>query len=413
VGEATPEPAGPAPLHGVTVIDLGQVLATPFATYLLGLLGAEVVKIEPRDGEWLRRIGPLAFATQNAGKRAVGVDLRSPGGAEVVLRLVERADAFVEGFAPGTADAMGLGWEAVSARSPDVVYGSLSAFGEIGPYGGRAGFDHVVQALSGIMPATGFEGQPPTKVGAPFLDYGGGLLLAFGILAGLLERQRTGRAVRIDVAMLDAGLLFNSGALVRAANTGTDPARTGNDAFSGAVASGAFETTDGLLMVAANKATHYTSLMRLLGLGDLADDVELADPGADPARVADARDRMAAVLATGSAGHWEAELNRVGVPAGRVRSLTEVTADGHPAARGLLRPVPLPPDGPPDGPDDARAWHLPGAGVMIDGVMPGPSGPPPDAGADTVDVLQRFGFTSAEIERLLDDGTVSGPSRAR
>jgi crotonobetainyl-CoA:carnitine CoA-transferase CaiB-like acyl-CoA transferase len=243
VSEATREPAGPAPLHGVTVIDLGQVLATPFATYLLGLLGAEVVKLEPRGGEWLRRLGPLAFATQNAGKRAVGIDLRSPGGAEVVLRLVERADVFVEGFAPGTADAMGLGWEPVSGRSPNVVYGSLSAFGDVGPYGGRAGFDHVVQALSGIMPATGFEGQPPTKVGAPFLDYGGGLLLAFGILAGLLERQRTGRAVHIDVAMLDAGLLFNAGALVRAANTGTDPARTGNDAFSGSSAWATWPTT--------------------------------------------------------------------------------------------------------------------------------------------------------------------------
>jgi crotonobetainyl-CoA:carnitine CoA-transferase CaiB-like acyl-CoA transferase len=119
---------------------------------------------------------------------------------------------------------------------------------------------------------------------------------------------------------------------------------------------------------------------------------------------------MAAVLATGSADHWEAELNRVGVPAARVRSLTEVTADGHPAIRGLLRPVPSTPDGPPDDPDDAPAWHLPGAGVMIDGVMPGPSGPAPDAGADTVDVLRRFGFTAAEIACLLDDGTVSGPS---
>lgn len=390
-----------SPLHGVTVVDLGQVLASPFATYLLGTLGADIIKIEPRGGDWLRRIGSLGFATQNAGKRAVGVDLRSAGGAEVVLRLAEQADVFVEGFAPGTAQAMGLGWEAVSARNPDIVYGSLSAFGPTGPYGGRPGFDHVVQAMSGIMPATGFDGQPPTKVGAPFLDYGSGLLLAFGILAGLLERQRIGRGVHIDVAMLDAGLLFNAGALVRAANTGTDPARTGNDAFSGAVASGAFETADGLLMVAANKPSHFTALMTLLGLDDLAGDATLADPGADPERVAGARRRMAAVLATADAGHWETELNRAGIPAGRVRSLTEVTGDGHPEARGLLQPVP---GADPTG--ERGDWRLPGAGVRFDGVMPGPTGPPPAPGAHTVEVLTRCGFDEEEIGALLTSGTV-------
>ena len=387
------------PLSGLTVIDLGQVMASPFATYLLGLLGAEIIKIEPQGGEWLRRAGPMGFATQNAGKRAVGVDLRNPGGAEVVLRLAEQADIFVEGFAPGTAASMGLGWQAVSSRNRDIVYGSLSAFGSSGPYGGRPGFDHVVQALSGIMPATGFEGQPPTKVGAPFLDYGSGLLLAFGVLAGLLERQRIGRGVHVDVAMLDAGLLFNAGALVRAANTGTDPARTGNDAFSGAVASGAFETADGLLMVAANKAGQFTRLMALLGLDDLAEDDTLSTPGAEPERVAEARERMAAVLATADADHWETELNGAGIPAGRVRSLTEVTGEGHPTSRGLLRVVP-------GAEGDGDGWQLPGAGVRFDGVMPGPTRAAAEPGADSIEVLIQFGFDQDEIRGLVDSGAV-------
>ena len=394
-------PDGPAPLAGLTVIDLGQVLASPFATSLLGMLGADIVKVEPPSGEFLRRLGgPLAFATQNAGKRSITVDLRHPDGADVVLRLAERGDVFVEGFAPGTAAAMGLGWDAVSARNPSIVYGSLSAFGDAGPYAGRPGFDHVVQALSGIMPATGFEGQPPTKVGAPFLDYGGGLLLAYGILAGLLERHRTGRAVRIDVTMLDAGLLFNAGALVRAANVGIDPPRTGNDAFSGAIASGAFETCDGLLMVAANKPRHFRRLMELLGLDDLADDPTLAGPGADPDTVTEARRRMGARLATESAEHWERVLGEAGVPAGRVRSMTETVADGHPAARGLLQ-----------APPGDETTLVPGAGVRIDGVMPGPSGPAPALGASTDEVLGRFGFATDEIAELRDGGCL-GPADA-
>lgn len=403
MSESSPDdqagPAAPAPLAGLTVIDLGQVLATPFGTYLLGLLGAEVIKIEPPQGEWLRQAGPLGFATQNAGKQSLVVDLRSPGGAEVVLRLAERADVFVEGFAPGTAESMGLGWEPVSARNPTIVYGSLSAFGDNGPYGGRPAFDHVVQAMSGIMPATGFEGQPPTKVGAPFLDYGGGLLLAYGVLAGILEQRRTGEAVRLDVSMLDAGLLFNAGALVRGANTGIDPPRTGNQAFSGAVASGAFDTADGLLMVAANKVSHFQKLMAILGLDDLVDDTSLPDRSAPPDRVASAQSRMAEQLASRTAAEWEEILSEARVPAGRVRSMTETIEDGHPAARGLLQPVPADADDP---------TLLPGAGVRIGGVMPGPRADAPDLGASSIEVLSRFAFSNDEIEGLLADGTVVG-----
>jgi len=322
----------------------------------------------------------------------------------VVLRLAEQADVFVEGFAPGTADDMGLGWDVISARSPSIVYGSLSAFGETGPYGGRPGFDHVVQAVSGIMPATGFEGQPPTKVGSPYLDYGGGLLLAFGILAGILEQRRTAKAVHIDVSMLDAGLLLNAGALVRTANTGANPPRTGNEAFSGAVASGAFATTDAMLMVAANKTRHFVELMKILDLDDLADTPELASPNADRVQVADAKRRMGERFATNSAQYWETLLADAKIPAARVRSLNEVTGEGHPAARGTLQPLANTTDGPNNG-----ATLLPGAGVQINGVMPGPYGQVPDIGAHTTEVLTRWGFSPGEIADLAGCGVIGGP----
>ncbi len=394
---------GPAPLAGLTVVDMGQVLATPFASYLLALLGADVIKVEPIGGEWLRSVGGgLGFATQNSDKRSIALDMRAPGATELVLRLTERADVFVEGFAPGTADAMGLGWSAVSARNNHIVYGSLSAFGETGPFGGRPGFDHVVQAVSGIMGVTGFPGQPPTKVGAPFLDYGGGLLLAFGILAGLLERQRTGEAVHIDVAMLDVGLLLNANAVVRAANTGDNPPRTGNDAFSGAAASGAFETADGLLMLAANKPAHFVRLMELLNLDDWAAKDYLALPGSPPAEVAEARRAMHDRFVTQPALHWEDILNAAGIPAAAVRSMTDITTSGHAEHRGLLRAVPDP--GAPRGADSTL---LPGAGIQINGVMPGPSEAARPPGADTATVLAGAGFTPDEIEALTAAGTIA------
>ncbi len=392
----------PVPLTGLRIVDMGQVLATPFATYLLGLLGAEVIKIEPIEGEWFRQMGTgLAFATQNAGKRSIAINMRAPKATETVLSLIDSADVFVQGFAPGTAEPMGLGWDEVSARNPNIIYGSLSAFGQTGPFGGRLGFDHVVQAMSGIMPATGFEGQPPTKVGSPYLDYGGGLLLAFGLMAGLLERQRTGSGVHIDAAMLDVGLLLNASAMVRAANTGMDPVRTGNDAFSGAVASGAFETTDGLLMVAANKPAQFLRLAETLELEELENSPELALPRADPERVAAARALMVERFATRSAAEWEVALNAVGVPAARVRGLAEVTSEGHTQARGLLQEVADPCEQ-----DPARTTQLPGLGVQINGVMPGPVSMPPMVGSDSRAVLEDFGFDTEDIAQLIRDGTV-------
>lgn len=378
----------PAPLHGLTVVDLGQVLATPFATYLLGLLGAEIIKVEPLGGDWLRGTHFRSFATQNAGKQGLAVDLRSPEGVEVVLRLIEQADVFVEGFAPGTAEAMGLGWEAVSARNPTVVYGSLSAFGDEGPYAGRPGFDHVVQAVSGTMWTSGFEGGPPVKVGAPYLDYGSGLLLAFGLLAGILEQQRTGQATRIDVTMLDVGLLMNASALVHTHATGVSPPRTGNNAFSGAIASGAFETADGWLMLAANKPRHHRRLEELLDVTLTLGDVD------------GAREALAPIFLTRPADEWETFLNGEGVPAAKVRTLAEVIAEGHPTERGLLTEV--------DITDDASV-HLPAAGVRIDGTMPGPTTPPPALGQHSRSILETAGYDESEIDGFVERGVIGLP----
>ncbi|MEM7337019.1 MAG: CoA transferase [Actinomycetota bacterium] len=388
----------PAPLAGMRVIDLGQVLASPFASYLLGVLGAEVIKVEPPEGEWLRLAtgGGLGFAAQNAGKQMVAIDVSTDAGAAIVRRMASDADVFVEGFAPGVADRLGVGFDAISTVNDRIVYGSLSAFGDSGPYANRPGFDHVVQAVSGIMPATGFVDSPPTKVGSPYVDYGSGMLLAFALLAGILERNRTERAVRVDVTMLDAALMLNIGAVVRAAAGAGDPPRTGNDAFSGAAASGAFETADGLLMVAANKVSHFVRFCDELGLDSLADDTSLAMPGADTEVVDAARARMSAVLMTDTAVAWERRLVARRVPAAAVRSVSEVVGEGHAEARGLLQ-------APSDGSSSAL---LPGAGIAIDGAMPGARGQANGLGADTQAVLGHLGYSPGEIDDLVDQGVV-------
>lgn len=392
------------PLDGVRVLDLGQVLASPFAGYLLANLGADVIKVEPPGGEWLRRAtgGGLAFDAQNSGKRMLCVDLHHPEGAEVVMRLAAGADVLVEGFAPGTADAMGLSFEAVRRHRPDIVYASLSAFGHDGPYGGRPAFDHVVQAVSGIMESTGFPDQPPTKVGAPYVDYGSGLLLAFAVLAGLRHRDQTTEAVQVDITMLDAALLLNLGALVRTANTGQNPPRTGNQAFSSALASGAFETADGLLSIAANKVSHHVRLCDLLGLDELADRTDLAGPEADPEQVDAARAQIAAALQTATARQWEQRLAEVRVPAAAVRRLSDVIDDGHPGVRRLLQAVP---DGDGNGAGDGEVI-LAGSGIRVNGHMAGPAARAGACGADTDGVLTDGGFDRAERARLRAAGVV-------
>ena len=264
------------PLGGITVVDLTQVLAGPYCTYQLALLGADVIKIEPpHQGEWMRVQGlspglsehglGLGFCVQNANKRFLTVNLKEPRGLAIVMQLAATADVFVENFRPGVADRLGLGYEAIAACNPTIIYASISAYGQDGPLGHRGAYDHVVQAMAGIMSTTGMPGSGPTKVGAPYIDYAAGLNGAFAIMAALHERHRTGQSQRVDVAMLDTALLLMANHLVQVAMTGENPAKTGNEAFSGAPSSGCYATQDGLLMLAANNERQFVALCTAIG----------------------------------------------------------------------------------------------------------------------------------------------------
>jgi crotonobetainyl-CoA:carnitine CoA-transferase CaiB-like acyl-CoA transferase len=319
------------------------------------LLGAEVIKVEPPEvGDWTRTgAAPeglegqgmsTGFMTQNAAKKSVALDLKSEQGHAALLALVETADVFVENFRPGTAARLGLSYEAIKVVKPGIIYCSISAYGQDGPIGHRPAYDHVVQGMCGIMRTTGTPQTEPNKVGAPYIDYATGMNAAFAIVAALHEVRRTGGGVRLDVAMLDTSLLLMASLVTNHLNTGWIPTATGNEAWSQSPSSGAFETTDGTLMIAANNERQFRDLCRVIDLGPLLDDPRFDTPACRRDHVPELRRLIAERIKSQSADHWETVLDAAHVPAARVRSLDEVLAEPQMQARELTRAIPVPGD---------------------------------------------------------------------
>ena len=342
----------PTPLNGVRIIDLTQVLAGPFCTYQLALLGAEVIKIEPPGGEEIRRNGGihdlceeslgLTFCTQNGNKECVEIDLKDEAGIRNIMELAKTADIFIQNFRPGVAERLGLGEPAIRKQNSKIIYCSISAYGESGPIGGRAAYDHVVQAMSGIMSTTGFDENLPVKVGAPYIDYGTGLNAAFGILAALRERDRTDEGQTLDVTMLDTALILMSNNLVTTATTGNDLPKLGNEAASRSPSSGCYIASDGkLIALAANSERQFELLCEGVGHPEWMNDPRWSTPESRERNQAQLRELLVETFSLRSSYEWENSLEEVGVPASRVRTISEGVFEGQPAARGLLSIIPV------------------------------------------------------------------------
>ncbi len=396
-----------APLDGIRVIDLTHVLAGPYCTHLLAQLGADVIKIEPpHTGDLTRFAGPaaelnnqllgLAFCAQNTDKASITVNLKEPEGVEIVHGLVEGADVFVENFRPGVSERLGLGFDALCALNPRLVYVSLTAYGQDGPLGHRPAYDHVVQAMSGIMETTGTEETGPIKVGAPYVDYAAGQKGAMVTMAAIMEQRRTGQPQRVDNAMLDTTLLLMANTLTATANTGERPAKLGNQAASRSASSGSFETADGLLALAANNDRQFQDLCQAIGRPELRVDERFADYRSRQANADSFQTILRAELLTRSATDWEAALDVVGVPASRVRSLDELIEEGQPAARGLLASVEV----------GGQTVKVPTAGFKVNGEVPGPRQPPPKLGADNRRLLGEIGYDEEAIDLLRAKGVI-------
>ncbi len=329
------------PFEGIRVIDATHVLAGPFATYQLAVLGADVIKVEhPLEPDQSRGTGTdkalnrinmgTSFLTQASNKRSITLDLKTESDREILKRLVATADAFVENYRPGAVEALGLGYEVLSAINPRLIYASFSAFGQHGPRSRQTAYDHVIQATSGIMAMTGTEEVNPVKLGSPAIDYATGLTGAFALASALFQRERTGRGQRIDMAMLDVAMILMSSHLTGYLRNGVHPKPHGNKHPH--ATNSAYTTKTGLLMLGASNLRQQRRLWTVLKRPDMI-------KRSNEEREQD-HDREAAVLAeilqTRTAEEWEEFLQARHIPAGRVRSMGEALKDPQLSDRRVI-----------------------------------------------------------------------------
>jgi crotonobetainyl-CoA:carnitine CoA-transferase CaiB-like acyl-CoA transferase len=390
-------------MAGMRVLDLSQGAAGPTCGMLLAELGADVVKVEPPGGEWGRGLGPpfvggvaAAFLGMNRNKRSLAVDLKQPGAADVVLRLAAASDVVVESFRPGVADRLGIGYEAMAARNPRLVYVAISAFGQQGPWRDRPGVDGVVQAMSGLMSVTGTEDGPPVKVGVPAADMAGGFFAVQAVLAALLERERTGRGQRADVSLLDALLAFQLVPLTMYMAAGQPPSRLGS-AAPYAAPNEAFATRDGHVMVAAYTLQRWPRFCQALGHPELATDPRF---DTNEKRVRD-RDAFRAVLEPVFRQHttaeWVTRLDEADVICGPLLSYPELVASEHVAGNGVLVTTEHP---------ELGAVRTVAGPIRLGGAPPDPGRPGPVLGEHSEEVLAEHGFSEAERHALVDGAVV-------
>jgi crotonobetainyl-CoA:carnitine CoA-transferase CaiB-like acyl-CoA transferase len=329
------------PFEGIRVIDLTHVLAGPFATYQLAVLGADVIKVEhPDEPDQSRGNGTdkalndaqlgTAFLAQGSNKRAITLDLKTERDRDILKNLAATADVFVENYRPGALDALGLGYDALSALNPRLIYASFSAFGSTGPKRERTAYDHVVQATSGIMAMTGTEDCHPVMFGAPAIDYATGTTGAFALAAALFQRTHTGRGQRIDMAMTDVAMMLMSSHLAGYLRNGVHPKPHGNR--HPAATNGAYETKDGLVMLGASNLRQQRRLWTVLERPDMIKRTN-AERMQDHARETAV---LTEILKARTAEEWEAFFQSRHVPAARVRTMGEAVADPQTASRGII-----------------------------------------------------------------------------
>jgi CoA:oxalate CoA-transferase len=413
MSECPPAPAAAfRPFAGLRVIDLTRVLAGPYCSYLLGLLGAEVIKVEPPGrGETIRRRPggdpalteagvSVAWATQSANKRCITLDLDQPRGRDIFLELARGADVVVQNLRTGSAERRGIGYEQVSAVNPKVIYCSITAYGRTGPRAADPAYDSVIQAVSGLMALTGTEESGPLKAGPPIVDYVTGLNAALAVACALVDRDRTGRGHHIDLSMLDSNFALMTSALTQFMNTGRQPAPPGNDAASRAPVSTTYRVRDGLFAIAINEDHQYRHLFEAMGLAHFNEDPRFATQAARIAHREELRQRLQQVFETQDAAHWERALNAAGAPGGRVNSLAQISAHPQFDSRGLFAEIEVTAGG------ASAPMQLPLAPFSVDGDRGAIQSPPRPVGADTAQVLAQLGIDDTELHALRQAGVV-------
>jgi crotonobetainyl-CoA:carnitine CoA-transferase CaiB-like acyl-CoA transferase len=392
------------PLEGVRVVDLTRILAGPYCTQALADAGAEVVKVEePGRGDDTRGWGPpfvdgesAYFLAVNRGKRSLTLNLKEPRGRDLLWRLLGTADVVVENFRPGALGRMGFAFDEVHRRLPRIVYASVSGYGPDGPWGGRPGYDAVVQGEGGLMSLTGAPDGVPYKVGASLVDVIAGMTAVQGILLALLRRATTGRGGRVDVSLLEsllATLSYHNSTYLLA---GQEPTRLGNR-HPNLAPYETFEAADGYVTVGVGSEALWRSFCAAIDRPALAEDPRFATNRQRVTSYGELRATLEPVFRGRTVAAWLDALERAGIPAGRVRSVAEALDNPQVSARGLLLELQHPRLG--------RGRYV-GSPIHLDGAGRGSLLPPPLLGQHTDQVLGELGLGTAEIESLRRDGVV-------
>ena len=392
------------PLHGITILDFTRVLSGPYCTMALADLGARVIKLEhPGRGDDTRRWGPpflgdesAYFLSVNRNKESIAIDFKSPGGRDVVERLLATADVVVENFRPGTLDGVGLDAASVRASRPSIIYCSISGYGQTGPRRDEPGYDAVMQAEGGLMSITGAADGPPYRLGVAIVDIVSGMFAAQGVLAALVARGNTGEGQVVDVGMLDATaalLTYQAGNYFA---TGTVPGRLGNRHPTIAPYE-TFATADGDLALAVGNDGLWQAFCRAADLPDLAADPRFATNALRLANYEALKPRLDAVFASRPRAEWTARLLEQGGPCGGVRTVDEVFADPQTIAREMVTSVPHATLGP---------VKVTGVPVKLSGTPGSVRSGPPTLGQHTAAILGELGYDQQAIRALADSGAV-------
>ena len=392
------------PLEGIVVADLTQNVAGPFCTQILGDMGAEVVKVErPGKGDDARAWAPpywgqesATFIALNRNKKSLALDLKSPGGLQVLRRLVNRADVFVQSLRPGAIDELGLDFAGAVRLNPRIIYCSVTAFGTRGPLSHLPGYDPLMQAYSGLMSINGHPGQEPARVGTSIIDMGTGMWAALGIVAALRQRDATGRAVEVTTALFDTALMWVSYQAAGYLASGEVPQPQGSGTAMIAPYQ-AFPTADGFAMIAAGSDALFARMAGALGASGLADDARFRD---NPSRVSNRSALIEAISALTrqrkSAELVEA-LRVAGVPASPILTVDQMLAEPQTRESGVLVRAPHPRL------PEYRSIGLP---LTWDGVRPAVRRVPPLLGEHSGDVLTWLGYTLDDVRSLKGNGVI-------
>lgn len=396
------------PLQGIRVLDLTNVLAGPFCCHQLAHMGADVIKVEARlTGDLARQLGAdvelnrrnmgVSFLAQNPGKRSLTLNLKNARAKEVFRRLVRTADVLVENFRPGVMERLGLGYEALLAENPRLVYCAISGFGQTGPLRDLPAYDQIIQGMSGVMSVTGDAASAPLRVGYPIADTVGGMTAAFAVAAALADTRRTG-GVFIDVSMLEATMATMGWAVSNYLVAGREPAAMGNDNVT-ASPSGTFRTGDGLINIAANKQEQFEAVCQVAGHPEWITDPRFADRFARLAHRAELTALLEAALQERGTEDWWRALNAAGVPSGPVYTVPQALDIPQIAERGMVATYP-------QVPGVGRDVRLVRTGFKLNGEAPSVASPPPELGQHTAAILAELGFSTQDIESLQQEQAV-------